>query len=95
MYDLSQVTPEHFESLIGERLPLFDSNHAFEVKSVERLRSPSPRGSPFSVTLLAPPGARGGQGIYVVEHPDLGQIELFLVPIESSADRLRFEAVFN
>ncbi len=95
MYDLSQVTPEHFESLVGGRLPLVKSSHAFEVKSVERLRSPSPRVSPFSVTLLAPPGTRGVQGIYVVEHPDLGQLELFLVPIETSADRLRFEAVFN
>ena len=95
MYDLSKVTPEHFECLIGQTLPLINSGYRFEVRSVERLRSPSPRLQPFSVTLLAPPGTRGAQGIYIVEHPDLGQIELFLVPIDSSADRLRFEAVFN
>ena len=95
MYDLSKVTPEHFECLIGTLLPISNSDHALEVRSVERLRSPSPRPEPFSVTLLTPTGLQGPQGMYTLVHPDLGELALFLVPIETKDGRSRMELVFN
>ncbi|GMV30796.1 MAG: hypothetical protein AMXMBFR59_29210 [Rhodanobacteraceae bacterium] len=95
MFDLADLTPEHFEPLVGRSLPIMDSDFAFEVSAVERLVSPSPRGTPFSVILLAPPQTRGNQGIYHLQHPELGVLPLFLVPIDVHNGRTRFEAVLN
>ncbi len=95
MNDLSQITPEDFESLRGCDLPIAASEHSLQVDSVERLRSPSPRPTPFSVTLLAPEGLQGDQGMYTLIHPTLGELALFLVPIEPSQGRSRLEIVFN
>ncbi len=95
MYDLSLVTAEHFEPLLGQGLPLAGTEHALVVHAVERLRSPSPRPSPFSVVLLAPPGLSGSQGVYTLVHPVLGELALFLVPIEPEHGRSRLEIVFN
>lgn len=95
MFDLIDLKPEHFENLIGQTLPIVESTFGFEISAVERLKSPSPRGTPFSVTLLAPAQTRGGQGIYPLEHPELGTLPLFLVPIDIVQGRTRFEAVLN
>lgn len=95
VYDLSLITPDHFESLLGQELPLAGTDHALQVHSVERLRSPSPRPAPFSVVLLAPAGMSGAQGMYTLVHPVLGELPLFLVPIEPESGRSRLELVFN
>lgn len=95
MYDLSLIVPDDFESLLGSKLPLAESEHALEVAQVERLPSPSPRTAPFSVTLLTPEGLHGRQGEYVLVHPKLGALTLFLVPIEPKDGRSRLELVFN
>ncbi|MBL8297028.1 MAG: hypothetical protein JNN30_01665 [Rhodanobacteraceae bacterium] len=95
MTDLNDLKPEHFEHLIGQAMPIVDSEFAFEINAVERLKSPSPRGAPFSLLLLAPARTRGGQGVYHLTHPELGVLPLFLVPIDMVGDRTRFEAVLN
>jgi hypothetical protein len=95
MFDLAELKPEHFESLIGANLPIADSDFSFEIGAVERLVSPSPRGTAFSLVLLAPPKTRGDQGIYHLQHPELGVLPLFLVPIDVQNGRTRFEAVLN
>lgn len=95
MFDLAKLTPEHFEKLVGQSLPIQDSDFAFEVAAVELLASPSPRGTAFSLILLAPPQTRGNQGIYHLCHPELGALPLFLVPIDIQGGRTRFEAVLN
>lgn len=95
MFDLAELKPEHFDNLIGQTLPVVDSTYGFEISAVERLKSPSPRGTPFSVILLAPMQTRGGQGVYHLEHPELGTLPLFLVPIDVVQGRARFEAILN
>jgi hypothetical protein len=95
MHDLSLIVPEDFETLLGSELPLAGTEHALEVALVERLPSPSPRAEPFSVTLLTPQGLQGHQGEYVLVHPRLGELSLFLVPIEPKDGRSRMEIVFN
>ncbi len=35
------------------------------------------------------------QNTYRMVHPDLGEFEVFLVPIAKDADRFRYEAVYN
>jgi len=48
----------------------------------------------FSV-YFAGPGARLPQQTYSLEHEEMGQFEIFLVPISGDQDGFRYEAVFN
>ena len=95
MFDLAQLKPEHFDNLVGTKISILDSELAFTLKAVDRLKSPSPREEPFVLTLTAPPAAQGAQGIYRIDHPQLGELAVFLVPIAPTGELPQFEAVFN
>jgi hypothetical protein len=43
----------------------------------------------------APAEHRLPQGIYTLIHPELGELEIFLVPIRADKDGFYLEAVFN
>ena len=49
----------------------------------------------FSLIFTAPAGAPLQQGSYAVEHPTLGSLPLFLVPIAGGAEGVTYEAVFS
>jgi len=49
----------------------------------------------FSLIFTAPAGAPLHQGSYAVEHPALGNLPLFLVPIAGDAEGVTYEAVFS
>ena len=51
--------------------------------------------TPFSLVFRSPPGAPMPQRIYRLQHEELGDIELFLVPIGPDADGMCYEAVFS
>ena len=52
---------------------------------------------PFSLTFAARRAAVVPQQIFRVAHPELGEFDLFLVPLgpESSGEGMRYEAVFS
>lgn len=95
VFDLAELGPEHFDDLVGSEIAIVDSELTFRLKSVDRLQSSSPRGAPFSLILQAPANANGSQGIYHLQHPQLGVLGMFLVPIAPTDGRPSFEAVFN
>lgn len=95
VFDLSELKPEHFDHLVGSPIALAGSEFALTLKSVDRLKSPSPRAQPFSLVLQAPLHASGPQGIYALSHPQLGVLEVFLVPIAPQDGLPSFQAVFN
>jgi hypothetical protein len=69
------------------------------IRLVEVLRHPAqagaPRADPFTLEFTGPPPALE-QRIHALDHPILGALELFLVPIGLDPDgRVRYEAVFN
>lgn len=49
----------------------------------------------FSVVFRGPEGVRIPQGVHRLRHPELGEMDLFLVPIGPDEDGPRFEAVFS
>jgi hypothetical protein len=55
----------------------------------------SERQKQFSLVFLGPSDAPILQGIYRVEHDELGEIDLFLVPIGRDNNGVSYEAVFN
>jgi hypothetical protein len=73
----------------GEVVPL-------AVKSTQALPAHALRATqPFSVVLEGPADRPLAQGTFGVEHPSLGRIEIFLVPVARSATAFDYEAVFN
>ena len=51
--------------------------------------------APFSIVFRGPRDILLPQRIYRIEHNQIGTFDLFLVPIGSDSDGLRYEAVFN
>lgn len=49
----------------------------------------------FSLLFLAPPETPVWQNLFTVEHPVLGTMELFLVPVGGDDQGIKYEAVFN
>lgn len=49
----------------------------------------------FSVMFQGPMEPRLNQGIYALENESMGRIEIFLVPIETNATGVQYEAIFN
>jgi hypothetical protein len=49
----------------------------------------------FSVLFIAPKDWRGRQRIYTLAHPQLGALDLFLVPIGPDDRGMRLEGIFN
>ena len=84
LFDPHVKTNFHFA---GEGGPV-----ALELESVAG--SPAaPR--PFSLVFRGPRESFLPQRIYRVEHPALGSLEIFIVPIGLDASGYRYEAVFN
>lgn len=51
---------------------------------------------PFSLQFLGPVSSQYLlQHIYPLEHPHMGTLDLFLVPLGPESGRMRYEAIFN
>jgi hypothetical protein len=68
---------------------------ALAVESVDPLPVHRLRAAPFSLILSGPGEPVLPQATYVVLHPRLGRIEIFLVPISRDAKGARYEVTFN
>lgn len=95
---LDQIPAADFAALMGLTLPACAAGRQFElrVRAVDVSPHPSGRALPgFAVQLQGPPDLGLGQGVYVVEHPRHGSLDLFMTPVRHDAEGLVYEAVFN
>ena len=95
---LDRVRKEDFDSLIGQKVKVYrdDSSSDLEVREVVATRSPSPRATePFRIVLRSRDGWIATQGIFRIEHPALGALDLFAVPIGPDGEGLCYEIIFN
>jgi hypothetical protein len=53
------------------------------------------KGGAFALTFMSPPGPFLQQSTYPLEHPALGTLELFIVPLGPKAGGNSYEAVFT
>lgn len=90
MPDLEALTVDDFTPLLHQR---FRMATQFDVELVEVTEIPREPGgrAPFSLVFAGGPTPPLPQGIYALQHNDLGSLEVFLVPV--AADR--YEAVFT
>lgn len=49
----------------------------------------------FSLFFEGPPNVFLQQGVYTLDHEQLGELTLFIVPVERSRGGFRYESVFN
>ena len=96
---IDKITAEAFADLHGGGIDVLrDGAQPLRLRlcQITPLGPGGPRSAPpFSVTLCAPDGDRLAQGIHALQHPSLGRLELFLVPIGRLADGAGYEIVFN
>ena len=85
--DLADARLETFEAHLDTTFQL--GPHAFHLRQVKALGAPAVARAPFSLLFDGPEGLQ--QGIAALEHPALGAVQLFLVPIGPG----RYEAVFT
>jgi hypothetical protein len=87
---LATLTVADFAALKGERFRIASAFEAELVEVSEIPREPGGR-APFSLVLEGGPTPPLPQGVHRVEHPELGAMELFLVPVAPG----RYEVVFS
>jgi len=100
MPELSEVSLEAFSPLVGERFAMqLDDGPALAVTLSEATAlasQPSRTGRiPFSLLFEGPPEPILPQRIYPLEHPALGRLELFLVPLQPESGAARYQAIFT
>jgi hypothetical protein len=71
------------------------SQQQIRLVQVVQLASPLPgRRAPFSLRFRGPAGPALAQGIHHLVHADLGELEIFIVPIAADQQSRTYEAVF-
>jgi hypothetical protein len=99
---LHKLTVDSFTGQIGKtfRLVLPDAPAMdlvlIEARSLSAKSKPPGSGrAPFSLVFLGPKDSVLTQRIYPLENASLGRLEIFLVPISSDTDGVKYEAIFN
>jgi hypothetical protein len=96
---LNQLTHAHFEPYVGQAFQCSDGKNSCpltlaKVRKLAGGRAGAPR-EPFALDFEGVPTLRIPQGIYRVEHPQLGTMEIFIVQTGASATASHFEVIFN
>ena len=96
---IETATVETFRPHIGDRFrmgPASGPTLDAELIEATKLRDATGDGrAPFSLVFRGPDEPVLPQRIYPLEHDDLGEIEIFLVPVGPDDDGMRYEAVFS
>jgi hypothetical protein len=98
-----KLTRADFEKALNSRFTLMDGERRVgELELVDVIGSKYPTspeleqtGRPFSAIFLGRHTAAAPQGLYTFETEKMGTHELFIVPIEKTAQGFIYEAVFN
>lgn len=94
---LDTLKKEDFSSLEPQALAIeFQGQRiALSVTELRDLPPISPRQTPFAIILQGPPNPLLPQGVYALQHPQHGQLDLFMVPISRGAAHAQYEVIFN
>ncbi len=97
--DLAAVTKDVFDAQVGSRFTVrVAADHAFEVELVETRAVSTPLNAPrasFGLTFRSNERSHVPQRIYRLEHPVLGALDVFMVPLGPDAIGMRYDAVFS
>ena len=103
MAELGWLTFDQFEGRVGETFDVSaDGGPTIRTELVEATESSElggtgPQGQErrqFSLVFRGPPEPALSQAIHRVEHAELGELHLFLVPLGPDGEGVRYQAVF-
>lgn len=96
---LEDLRLETFEPHVGSRFDVTagDGTLAFDLTDTRALGAARPgyARAPFGLTFRGAGPQKLPQAIYRLEHPALGALEIFLVPIGRDGDGFLYEAIFT
>jgi len=94
---LEELQQSRFSELLQSEFQVLDDPAAeFAVRLVEVIdRSNTPHQEVFTLLFHGPANYFISQGIHKLKHRNLGEIEIFLVPVGQDKDGFHYEAVFN
>jgi hypothetical protein len=98
---LEDVTHDTFASRVGERFTLrAPDDGTLELTLAEASLSPESFGvpghrAPFELIFHGPASPYAPQGTWRLEHPEVGPIEVFLVPLGPDHEVMRYQAIFG
>ena len=99
MLDLAKVQREEFAACLNQEFEIVFPDGTLPVKLIEAKQwgpdQPANIRQPFALTFRIERSLRLPQGIYKMRHPQLSEMEIFLVPIAADATSSMLEAVFN
>jgi len=97
--DLGSVTPDHFEPVKGQafqaRPATAGAQFPLVLAGIRRRSGPPGFREPFSLEFLGPRPPVYGQGVYRLSHPQLGNLDVFLVPVGASDAGVAYEVSFG
>ncbi len=94
--DLVSLTIDDFKPLLDETFALqaAGAEIALKLAEVEAKGRTDREGGAFSLLFVAPKGPWLPQAIYVLRHPAMGNMEIFLVPIGPLPGGNGYQAIF-
>jgi hypothetical protein len=98
MLPLDKVTCDQFAACLNQDFEIVFTDGTLPVKLSEARplgTRPESIREPFALTFVLSRPLRLPQNIYKMRHPQLGEMEIFLVPIAADQTSSTFEAVFN
>lgn len=101
MFPPQDMGHDRFEACLGDTFTIEmeggESVEATLADVSDRGDAPSDgeRDRAFSLVFRGPDEARIPQGIHRLRHPELGEMDLFLVPVGPDDEGARYEAVFS
>ena len=100
MPELGAVSLETFSPYVGEQFAIDTGSDTelgvtlVEASALASQASPTGR-LPFSLLFEGPSEPILPQRIYPLDHPALGRLELFLVPLQPESGQARYQAIFT
>ncbi len=94
---MEHLSAEDFSKNLNTKFKVYQSDeNVFEAELVEVLELRNDESlETFSIMFLLPIDFGFEQRIFKFEHPEMGIIETFIVPIRQVESGIRYEAIFN
>lgn len=94
---MSETDFDAFSSCRGDAfsVSLGQDQLSLELSTVDPLPETPGRPQPFSLVFSGPVEPPLQQMIYRMSHARLGELDVFLVPVQRLAETIRYEAIFN
>lgn len=92
MLSLQDATVAHFQPLLDQPFGVVGHDFSLQLVKAEGIRSEN---RPFRLHFAGPIEVPLEQQIVPLHHEAVGRLDIFLVPVDQTADHRLYEAIFN